>query len=296
MLVNKIIVGCLFAVSMFSATAKVFTAEPLPQNIQKHWIRYDEWNSNCPVPMNRLSFLTVSYYDFKGHPQTGNLVVFDGIAPYVLKAFQQLYAMHFPLEQISLGKHVNSYVETSSYNCRNIVGENNFSMHAYGLAVDINVMHNPYIGDYKLNKNGEMIGQLVPPTATAYSYLNRKIQRPGMNEKIVPIMAQAGLIRWGGNWQDRVDYQHFEVPRNIAINLIALDTKSAQQFMQLVIRCPECANKLSGDTKWNYLYQIYPGSYMKVLSEYFPELKSETENQVFAKVYQKLALASAAQH
>lgn len=235
-----------------------------------------------------LRFLTLSYYDFSGQEKIGHLIIFDGAAPYLLTAFKKMYQMHYPLESVG---HENPKTNelTAAFNCREITGGNIFSVHAYGLAIDINVSRNPYLGEFHQDAAGNMSGVLIPFTPTSYSYLNRAIARPGMNEKIVKIMAESSFTVWGGEWQDRMDYQHFQVPDNAAINMAYLDRNSAEQFMRLVARYPESAKKMTNDMRWEYLYQLYPKNYMQVLEQYFPLLSTGDEDKVLHLIYQRLS-------
>ncbi len=113
----------------------------------------------------------MSYYDFQGKPHQGNLVVFDAAAPFVLKAFQVLYQQKYPIEQLD-AHHETGVTEsqgnTSAFNCRTKVGERSFSLHAYGLAIDINVQHNPYIGSFSLDNQVDIKALLSLRRKIAY--------------------------------------------------------------------------------------------------------------------------------
>jgi hypothetical protein len=50
-------------------------------------------------------------------------------------------------------------------------------------------------------------------------YANRKNLRPGMAEAIVDILADHGVLIWGGTWRNPLDYQHFQVSRDVAAEL-----------------------------------------------------------------------------
>jgi hypothetical protein len=72
-------------------------------------------------------------------------------------------------------------------------------MHAYGEAIDINTVENPYV-----------IGNSVlPPSGRAY--MNRSRVRPGMAVEggvLVRAFSRVGW-GWGGRWSGTKDYQHF---------------------------------------------------------------------------------------
>ena len=72
-------------------------------------------------------------------------------------------------------------------------------MHAYGLAIDVNTFHNPYV-------KGDLV---LPELATAY--LDRSNVRPGMilpGDAVVEAFAAMGW-EWGGEWNTLKDYMHF---------------------------------------------------------------------------------------
>ncbi len=92
---------------------------------------------------------------------------------------------------------------TSAFNCRGIPGTNQWSEHAYGRAIDLNPLLNPYI-------DGN--GALQPKNAAAY--LDRSRTDPGLlhnGDPAVHVFTDRGW-RWGGYWTTPIDYQHFERP------------------------------------------------------------------------------------
>jgi hypothetical protein len=91
---------------------------------------------------------------------------------------------------------------TSAFNCRPIPSGKSWSLHAYGRAVDVNPLINPYI-----TKSGD----LQPKTAAA-AYLDRSRTDPGIlhaGDPAVRAFTDRGWI-WGGSWHNPIDYQHFE--------------------------------------------------------------------------------------
>ena len=53
-------------------------------------------------------------------------------------------------------------------------------------------------------------------------YLDRKQDFPGKAEDIIDIFAANGFTIWGGNWQNPIDYHHFQLPRDMAQQLVKL--------------------------------------------------------------------------
>jgi hypothetical protein len=90
---------------------------------------------------------------------------------------------------------------TSGFNCRLAVttGPPAWSVHAYGEAIDVNPVQNPYLE-----------GGIVQPAA-GRAYLVRSDIRPGMavpGGVLVAAFASVGWY-WGGRWTASPDYQHF---------------------------------------------------------------------------------------
>jgi len=168
------------------------------------------WHSGCPVPPSRLTNVTMTFWGFDHRAHTGTLVVNSAVASAVVSAFRGMYDARFPIRQMRPiaaygGDDDKSMADdnTSAFNCRLAVsdGPPSWSMHAYGEAIDINTLENPY----RLN------GTVRPPAGA--TYMDRSNVRPGM------IVAGSSPVRifsalrwgWGGNWSSTPDYQHFSV-------------------------------------------------------------------------------------
>jgi hypothetical protein len=180
----------------FLGTISRVTADDLPRT----------YRPGCPVPPSQLRLLRVSHWDFRGRVHVGELVVHAREAQDIVSVFRRLYAARFPIRRLRL---VDSYGgdddrsmaadNTSGFNCRRVEGSTSWSAHAYGLAIDVNPVENPFI----LN------GRVSPPAARRY--LNRSRVRPGMAVRgnvLVRAFAAIGWS-WGGRWTNPVDYQHF---------------------------------------------------------------------------------------
>jgi D-alanyl-D-alanine carboxypeptidase len=197
--------------------------------------------SDGPVPCSRLSLVRFRYLDFDGKLQDdGEIVVLDAVASHVLNIFNTLRRNGFP---VAKSKLMNGYDgnddasmddnNTSAFNDRKITGGGSISLHAYGLAIDINPVQNPYVK----RSNG---GVTVSPKAGA-AYVNRAVKHQGATEAIVDIFAENGFFIWGGSWHDPIDYQHFQVGRKTAERLAAAPPAQAQSiFSQMVERYQAC--------------------------------------------------------
>ena len=176
-----------------------------------------------PVGCDRLRLVTFPYVDFDGRAHSdGQIVVMDAVAEPVLQVFVKLRAIQFPIAKARLMDHYNGNDSaatadnnTSSFNARQSTGGSSLSMHAYGLAIDLNPVQNPYV-----------TGRRVAP-ASAAVYAHRLPVRPGMAEKVIEAFAEQGFTVWGGRWRNPIDYQHFQVPRPMAEQLASMTSAQA---------------------------------------------------------------------
>jgi hypothetical protein len=166
------------------------------------------WHSGCPVAPSALRRVRLSYWGFDGQAHTGALILNESAVRDVVVVFRRLYGARFPLRRMRPidafgGNDERSLAadNTSAFNCRYVVGPGprRWSQHAYGLAVDVNPVENPYLE-----------GGRVHPRA-GRAYLNRSKVRPGMAVRgglLVRAFAAVGW-QWGGRWRGTPDYQHF---------------------------------------------------------------------------------------
>ena len=164
--------------------------------------------AGCPVRVADLRLLQVTYLGFDGRAHRGELVVHRAQARPVVEVFRRLYDARFPVQRMRTvdrygGDDDRSMAanNTSAYNCRRTTSGTSWSEHAYGTALDINPVQNPYVR-----------GSTVEPPA-GRAYLNRSDVRPGMvvaEDVVVRAFAAAGW-KWGGDFRTLKDYQHFSV-------------------------------------------------------------------------------------
>ena len=164
------------------------------------------YRSGCPVPPAELRTVHLSYWGFDGRPHRGALVVNRRVTADVVAVFRRLYAARFPLRRV---RPVSAYRgsddasmaadNTSGFNCRFVSGTRSWSMHAYGLAIDVNPVENPYVSG----------GRVSPPAGRRY--LDRDQVRPGMavDGGVLVRAFEARGWGWGGRWRGSPDYQHF---------------------------------------------------------------------------------------
>jgi hypothetical protein len=164
------------------------------------------WTEGCPVTVDELRYLTVTHHGFDGAVHTGEIIVNSAVAEEIVGVFQRLFEAGFPIEQMKVttleevdDHPTGDFNETGSFVCRPAVGSENWSYHAYGLAVDVNPFHNPYA-------KGDLV---IPELASAY--VDRENQRVGMiydGDVVTEAFADIGW-EWGGNWNTLKDWMHF---------------------------------------------------------------------------------------
>ena len=187
------------------AAAPPFSSSSAPATAAELGASY---HPGCPVPPSQLRVLRLSYWGFDGRPHGGSIVVAAAVAGPVTGIFAALYRRRFPIRRLLpvarfRGSDDASMAadNTSGFNCRRAVaaGAPGWSAHAYGEAIDVNPVENPYI----------VQGVIMPPAGAGYR--TRSPARAGMasrNGVLVAAFAAAGW-QWGGRWSASPDYQHF---------------------------------------------------------------------------------------
>ncbi len=163
------------------------------------------WNPDCPIGLADLAYITVSHVGFDGGIHTGEMIVAAGAADDIIGVFAELFAAGFPIEEMRVitaeeidAPRTGDGNVTTSFSCRPAVNSANWSQHTYGLAIDINPFHNPYLK-----------GDLVIPELASF-YLDRDLTLPGMVDGTVVVDAFAAIgWKWGGNWSSLKDWMHF---------------------------------------------------------------------------------------
>jgi len=170
------------------------------------------WHRGCPVGFADLRLVTVSHWGFDGRVHRGRLVVHREYAAGMVGAMRKLFRLRYPIRQMRL---VDAYDaddhrsmdagNTSAFNCRFVAGSPGvWSEHAYGRAIDVNPIENPYVTDS---------GYVSPPAGARFAdrhHAKGVIHRGG---PVVRAFAAIGW-EWGGNWSWPKDYQHFSATGN----------------------------------------------------------------------------------
>lgn len=166
----------------------------------------------CPVGFAELRLLSVTHWGFDGRVHRGRLVVHRDYAVGMVGVMRKLFRLRYPIRQMRL---VDAYGaddhrsmdadNTSAFNCRYVAGSPGvWSEHAFGQAIDVNPIENPYVTDS---------GYVSPPAGGRFAdrhHAKGVIHRGG---PVVRAFAAIGW-EWGGNWSWPKDYQHFSATGN----------------------------------------------------------------------------------
>ena len=188
-----------------------FYYEPITNEIFKR-ISGISYPVDCTVPLDELRYVGLMYVDFNGETQKGELICNKALAQDMVEIFYELYSNNYQLESVKLvdeygGDDTASMLanNTSCFNYRVVEGTKRLSNHAYGRAIDINPFYNPYI---TYNKDGTT--NVSPAGSEAYA--DRSASFPykiDENDLAYKLFKEHGF-KWGGDWNNSKDYQHFE--------------------------------------------------------------------------------------
>ena len=148
------------------------------------------WRPGCPVPPGQLRAIYLSYAGFDGRAHTGQIIVNASVVHQVIEVFSLLYRARFPISRMEPvdvfhGSDPRSMAadNTSGFNCRSAVasGPPRWSMHAYGLAIDVNTIQKSSaarrVTGHRTDKAGKrMPNELFCASITSRSRLLNQVQ------------------------------------------------------------------------------------------------------------------------
>ena len=70
-----------------------WSAGPVPIEV----VNRSSWRPECPVPLEGLTYLTMSFYGFDGMAHSGEMIVAAEFADGVVEVFRRLWAVRFPI-------------------------------------------------------------------------------------------------------------------------------------------------------------------------------------------------------
>lgn len=170
-------------------------------------------NAAAPaITLDQLRYVHILHYDFEGNSVEGELICNALIAQDLVEIFYELHRNEYMLEKVLLIDEYNADDtasmednNTSCFNYRVVEGTQTLSRHAYGLAVDINPLYNPYI---TYEKDGTEI--VSPAAALDYADRSARFAYKIDDEDLCYKLFTSHGFTWGGNWNQSKDYQHFQ--------------------------------------------------------------------------------------
>lgn len=166
------------------------------------------YKADTPVAREDLRYLNILYWGTDHTAHKGELIVHKDIADKVSEAFFKLYRASYVIESVKLPDEFGGNDEvsmaknnTSAFNARQVTNGEAWSLHAYGLAIDINPFYNPHIDED---------GNILPLGAEQYADREKNFtMKISTLDYAYQVFTSLGFT-WGGDWVGMKDYQHFE--------------------------------------------------------------------------------------
>ena len=172
----------------------------------------NSYKADCIIPRSELRYIRVLYYDFNGDRRVGELVSSRQISQDLVEIFRELYRNRYPIEKIRLvddygadDDRSSSDNNTSCFNYRTVAGRSSLSLHARGLAIDINPLYNPYV---RYDEDGTAL-EVMPAGGSDYVDRSRTFSyKIDETDLCYRLFTERGFT-WGGSWTSEPDYMHF---------------------------------------------------------------------------------------
>jgi hypothetical protein len=163
----------------------------------------DGVSEECPQwILDNQVLIDVLYYGFDEKIHQGQLLADARVAGDLQIVFMLMLVTRFPLESVVPISQLDwddfesmRQNNTSAFNFRTVPFSDRLSSHAYGLAIDINPVQNPYYTGSQVFPEGAVYDPSTPGTLFD-------------GHPVVQLFKILGW-RWGGDWQEK-DYQHFD--------------------------------------------------------------------------------------
>lgn len=172
-------------------------------------MRGKSWRDDprCP-PRNDLAYVELDHRTLDGGDARGELVVAARIADHAIALFRRLHAIGFPVARMQLIDELGGddgrsmAADNASGFCFRVVdGTDQLSQHAFGLAIDINPIENPWV---RTDRGGKFVPAAGAPFLDRTDLRTGMIVRPGPVTRIIDELGW----EWGGDWRHASDYHH----------------------------------------------------------------------------------------
>ena len=195
--------------------SEYFVSVAIPDDI---YLKIDgrSYVENPYVSLDDLRYLKLLHYNFDHAIQVGELIVSADLADEVLDIFLELFDEEYEIYSLYLVEDfwTEDAIVTDDESCfannssafsyRYVTYGGELSLHAFGEAIDINPLQNPYVEYY--------YGEPWWLDSNADDYIDRDAGLPHMidyDDACYQAFTSRGWT-WGGDWWSPKDYQHFE--------------------------------------------------------------------------------------
>ena len=174
---------------------------------------------NDNIALSDLRYIKLLHRNYDGQTQVGELIVNAAIEADIIDIFTQFYLNGYQIYSMYLIDNFwagdgdsSDYASidvnnTSAFCYRTVTGSSNLSNHAYGLAIDLNPLENPYV-----RIDGDGYGTSAHANAQAFNNNRSSAEMPHVidhEDLAYQLFIQHGFT-WGGDWNNPKDYQHFQ--------------------------------------------------------------------------------------
>jgi len=211
MLKKTLLITTLFSSSLFAQFN--YNISEINADIQNRMLQGNSWRKGCPIALTNLRYVQVKHWNFNGKTTMGEVIVHEDVAEELVYIFEELYQIHYPIHKMQL---VSDYAgddwksieadNSSAFNCRPVTGKKKkWSKHAYGKAIDINPIENPYVS---------RTGHISHKASLKYKKRVHRVNTYAdhalllKHDPATKIFKKYGW-KWGGDWHTIKDYQHF---------------------------------------------------------------------------------------
>lgn len=188
-----------------------FSSEPIPNDVFKR-MKGKSYKAGCTVSRAELRYLRIKHFTTDGTVRTGEIVCHKNISQDLLDIFRSLYKARYPIEHVALVDDYDAndqlsmrHNNTSCFNYRRVAGSKKLSAHSRGTAIDINPRYNPHV---KRRADGTL--KVEPPEGKPYVDRSKTFTYKIDHNDLCYKLFTAHGFKWGGNWRNSKDYQHFE--------------------------------------------------------------------------------------
>lgn len=182
-------------------------------------IKGKSYVDNPNISFSDIRYLRLLHYDFDHNVRVGELIVNKDIAEDIKNIFTELFMAEYEIESMRLiddfwagdgfsSDEASIEANNSSAFCyRQMTGSTSLSLHALGMAIDINPIQNPYI------KYKDGVGSWTHSKSDGYIDRDSGLDHMIASGDICYNIFKKYGFTWGGDWTNPKDYQHFEMKR-----------------------------------------------------------------------------------